>query len=73
MIEKNTIGINNDFSALKNRIVAGNKKFRDTNLNQNQFTVSTYGSMQGAQKIYGQNLKTKESKNSLMLPKAQRY
>ena len=45
MIEKNTIGINNDFSALKNRIVAGNKQFRDTNLNQNQFTVSTFGSM----------------------------
>lgn len=28
MTEKNTIGITNEFSALKNRIVAGNNSFR---------------------------------------------
>ena len=28
MIEKNTIGINHEFSALKNRIKAGNESFR---------------------------------------------
>lgn len=33
MIEKNTIGIKDDFSALKNRIVANNKNFRATFLN----------------------------------------
>ena len=44
MIEKNTIGITNDFSALKNRIVAGNRSFRANFLNQAQFTVGYYGS-----------------------------
>jgi len=53
MIEKNTIGITNDFSALKNRIVAGNKSFRANFLNQAQFTVN-FGSQtsQGSQ-IFG--------------------
>ena len=33
MIEKNTIGIKKDFSALKNRILAGNEDFRNNYLN----------------------------------------
>ena len=33
MIEKNTIGITNDFSALKNRIMAGNEDFKNNYLN----------------------------------------
>ena len=40
MIEKNTIGITNDFSALKNRIMAGNEDFKNNYLNfqgQGQF------------------------------------
>ena len=65
MIEKNTIGINKDFSALKNRIVAQNKNFRATYLNQNQFTVNTYGSMPGNQKMYGQTTNSKENSSTL--------
>ena len=44
MIEKNTIGITNDFSALKNRIQANNRNFRANFLNQAQFTVNQYSS-----------------------------
>ncbi len=44
MIEKNTIGINHEFSALKNRIKAGNESFRANFLRN-------YGSNSGSSTI----------------------
>jgi len=46
MIEKNTIGINHEFSALKNRIKAGNESFRANFL-------KNYGSGSGSSTMYG--------------------
>ena len=43
MIEKNTIGITHEFSALKNRIKAGNESFR-ANFLKNYGTGSGSGS-----------------------------
>ena len=44
MIEKNTIGINHDFNALKNRIKAGNESFR-ANFLRNYGSGSTNSSL----------------------------
>ena len=44
MIEKNTIGINHEFSALKNRIKAGNESFRANFLRNYGYNSNTTSS-----------------------------